>query len=224
MDSLEAQRQSVLKEAVDLVRAKSAEVLGRSPETLVRGGVPGKSIRDTCEERDPDLVVVGTHGRSGVERYWVGSVTERVIRESRRPVLAVHSKSDPNYKKILVGVSAEDTEGHVLAYAISLAESFQALLNVVHATSAEELPKSCPGLTDELTGRCSIEETVVKGDAAKNLLRVASDLKPDLIVMGGRRWVSVLGEFFSTTTEKVLRATETSLLVVPIKDVEEKEQ
>jgi hypothetical protein len=39
--------------------------------------------------------------------------------------------------------------------------------------------------------------------------------------MGGRRWVSVLGEFFSTTTEKVLRATENSLLVVPIKDVEE---
>jgi nucleotide-binding universal stress UspA family protein len=222
MEVLEAQRRSVLEGAVDIVANKSAEVLGRRPETLVRGGVPSQTIRETCDERDPDLVVMGTHGRSGVERYWVGSVTERVIRQSRRPVLGVHTKSKPNYEKILVGVNAEDREGRVLDYAVFLAESFQAHLYVVHAASAEKLPKGCPGVTDDLRVRCSIEEAVVKGDAAKNILRIASDVEPDLIVMGGRRWVSVLGEFFSTTTEKVLRATENSLLVVPIKDVEEK--
>ena len=109
-------------------------------------------------------------------------------------------------------------------YAASLAEALQSRLFVIHATGEEELPENCPGVNDGLRKRCSVEETVVKGDAAENILRVARDVEPDLIVMGGRRWVSVLGEFFSTTTEKVLRAAETSLLVVPIKDVEEEEK
>lgn len=224
LNGLEEQRRSVMKEAFDFVGDESAEILGQKPQTLVVGGVPTKAIREACESEDPDLVIMGTHGRSGVERFWVGSVTERVIRESRRPVLAVHAKSRPKYEKILVAVSSEDTEGDVLGYAISLAEAFRARLSVVHATAAEKLPKSCPGVTDELRRRCNIEETVVKGDATENILRVARDVEPDLIVMGGRRWISVLGEFFSTTTEKVLRAVETSLLVVPIKNVEEEEK
>ena len=151
-----------------------------------------------------------------------GPVPSQNSGTSQSPAGPRHSVPDSN----MSGGQAvpEDAEGRVLSYATSLAESFQAHLNLVHATSADELSRSCPGVTDALRKRCSIEETVVKGDPAKNLLRVAIDLKPDLIVMGGRRWVSVLGEFFSTTTERVLRATETSLLVVPIKDVEEKEQ
>ena len=62
---------------------------------------------------------------------------------------------------------------------------------------------------------------MVRGDAAENILRVAQEVRPDIIVMGGRRWVMLFGELFSTTTEKVMRAAATSLLVVPMKDVEE---
>jgi len=62
---------------------------GVSHETLLRVGNPAWVIVDTVEERSPDLVVIATHGRTGAERLFLGSVAERVIRGSSRPVLVV---------------------------------------------------------------------------------------------------------------------------------------
>lgn len=58
-------------------------------ETEIRQGVPHRSIVDYAEEIGADVIVMGTHGRSGLERYLLGSVTEHVMRSARQPVLAV---------------------------------------------------------------------------------------------------------------------------------------
>ncbi|SFG06370.1 Nucleotide-binding universal stress protein, UspA family [Halopelagius inordinatus] len=57
--------------------------------TAVRNGSPSDEIRSYADEEDCDLVVMGTHGRTSVERYLLGSVTERVLRRGDTPVLAV---------------------------------------------------------------------------------------------------------------------------------------
>lgn len=220
MERLVAERQTKRKEAADYVRKEASRLLGVTPETIVVGEAPTDLILKTIEEKEPDLVIMGTHGRSGVRRFWLGSVTERVIRRSRRPVLAVHAGTRSRVERILAAVSAEDTERIVLETAASLAADFDSRLSVVHATGEAELPESCPGVSEEVRRRCRIEESLVMGDAAENILAVAREVEADLIVVGGRRWVSVLGEFFSTTTERVIRAAVTSILVVPMKDVE----
>lgn len=83
------EREDWARETLDAVvdRAAAADV---DPVTgAVRRGVPHRVILDYVDERDCDLVVVGTHGREGVERFVLGSVSERVIRLSPVPVLAV---------------------------------------------------------------------------------------------------------------------------------------
>ena len=147
--------------------------------------------------------------------------TERVIRRGGCPVLAVRAEGNPALKRILGAISAEDKEGVVVSTAASLATDFDADLSLVHATGSGELPDRCPGVSEEIRKRCRIEESLARGDAAENILRVAQEVRPDIIVMGGRRWVMLFGELFSTTTEKVMRAAAASLLVVPMKDVEE---
>jgi nucleotide-binding universal stress UspA family protein len=57
--------------------------------TSVVTGHPSRAILDYAKEHDVDLVVMGTHGRSGIDRYLLGSVTERVVRRADVPVLAV---------------------------------------------------------------------------------------------------------------------------------------
>lgn len=64
---------------------------GLDAETAVIQGVPGRAIPEYAGETDTDLVVMGTHGRSGLERYLLGSVAERTVRTSPVPVLAVPS-------------------------------------------------------------------------------------------------------------------------------------
>ncbi|WP_428266059.1 universal stress protein [Haliangium sp.] len=57
-----------------------------------RLGTPAEEILTLADEVDADLVVVGTHGRSGLERLFMGSVAERVVRHARCPVLVMRSK------------------------------------------------------------------------------------------------------------------------------------
>ncbi|WP_435320328.1 universal stress protein [Haloarchaeobius sp. TZWSO28] len=64
-------------------------------ETAVEVGAPHERIRAYAQENDIDLIVLGTHARTGVDRYLLGSVTERVIRTVDTPTLVVRlDKSD----------------------------------------------------------------------------------------------------------------------------------
>lgn len=68
---------------------KQVEDKGLTPEVTVRQGVPHRKILDYVDEKDMDLIVMSTHGRSGLDRMLLGSVTEKVIRSSKIPVLTV---------------------------------------------------------------------------------------------------------------------------------------
>jgi len=63
-----------------------------SVQTSVKKGKPYKAILDYAQTHAIDLIVMGTHGRSGLDRYLLGSVTEKVIRMSDVPVLTVRQK------------------------------------------------------------------------------------------------------------------------------------
>ena len=68
---------------------RAGERVGINVETELRRGVPHEEILAAAEESGSDAVVMGTHGRTGIDRLLVGSVTERVIRESPIPVTTV---------------------------------------------------------------------------------------------------------------------------------------
>ena len=60
-------------------------------ETLVTSGDPAERVLETARGLDADLIVMGTHGRKGLGHLVLGSVAERVVRESPVPVLTTHS-------------------------------------------------------------------------------------------------------------------------------------
>lgn len=72
--------------AIDLVEDA---VAGLSIETEIVEGSPSKEIVSYASENDCDVIVMGTHGRSGVDRLLLGSVAERVVRSAPVPVLTV---------------------------------------------------------------------------------------------------------------------------------------
>ncbi len=73
--------------ATDLAELARAE--GLEAEEVVRTGTPAKEIADYAEEIDADMIVIGTAGRSGIERMVVGSVTNKVVRTAPVPVVTV---------------------------------------------------------------------------------------------------------------------------------------
>lgn len=68
---------------------REAEASGLKARVVLRSGVPYREIVAVAGEEHADLVVMGTHGRGGLERAFLGSVADRVIRLAPCPVLAV---------------------------------------------------------------------------------------------------------------------------------------
>lgn len=69
--------------------AKQAEAAGVEVETHVEQGEPYRAILDYADDHDVDLIVMGTHGRTGLNKLLLGSVTEKVVRSSNVPVMTV---------------------------------------------------------------------------------------------------------------------------------------
>lgn len=90
VDSLEDNARTALDDLeVDLVDRDVDEV-----RKEVMFGMPYQSIQNYVEDNAVDLVVMGTHGRTGLDRYLLGSVTEKLVRTSPVPVLSVRIPED----------------------------------------------------------------------------------------------------------------------------------
>ncbi|MBI3637260.1 MAG: universal stress protein [Candidatus Rokubacteria bacterium] len=89
-DVYEAQRAWVEKELEQwAIHAREA---GARARTLLRTGAPHHEILAAVDDQRADLIVMGTHGRGGVERALLGSVADRVVRLARCPVLSVRAR------------------------------------------------------------------------------------------------------------------------------------
>jgi nucleotide-binding universal stress UspA family protein len=68
---------------------EKAKFAGLEAESVILKGSPAEKILDFADEHDIDLIVVGSIGKSGIERFALGSVSEKVVRHAKVPVLVV---------------------------------------------------------------------------------------------------------------------------------------
>lgn len=68
--------------------------LGIDIVQAVEPGIPHQTILEYADDHDADLIVMGTHGRTGVERFLLGSITEKVVRTAQVPVLTVRMQEE----------------------------------------------------------------------------------------------------------------------------------
>jgi nucleotide-binding universal stress UspA family protein len=110
-------------------------------EPLITIGHAGDEISRLAEEKGADLVISATHGRSGLKRLILGSVTERLMRTLHCPLMVVRGPKHDlsilsgqriNFKKILVGCDFSEDSHLAFQYGLSLAQEFQSELHLVH--------------------------------------------------------------------------------------------
>ena len=93
-ETMDDQRSELEERAGRLAREVAGRFEGVETEPAVSVGEPAEEIVDYSTAADVDLVVMGTHGRTGLDRYLVGSVTEAVVRRSDVPVLTVRADAE----------------------------------------------------------------------------------------------------------------------------------
>jgi nucleotide-binding universal stress UspA family protein len=92
-DAVEVQAE-VQRRATELVEDVASRLDAVTTRTAVRTGTPHEAILEYAAENDVDVVVMGTHGRTGLDRYLLGSVTEKTVRTADVPVLTVRGAGE----------------------------------------------------------------------------------------------------------------------------------
>jgi len=115
---------------------------GVAIETVLREGFPATEIVAAARDLQADLIVLGTHGRSGVERLFLGSVAERVLRRAPCPVLTVPAAqpdavpgSVPLFKRVVCPIDFSEPSLLALEHALSMARESDATLTILHVAS-----------------------------------------------------------------------------------------
>lgn len=213
-------------------------------EVVVKEGRPAREIVAHADAISADLLIMGTHGRGGFERLFLGSVTEKVLRSARCPVLTVpprapHAGTDPPvYKTILCPLDFSDASTRALEYALSLAQEADARLILVHVVEgvieptrlAEVAHFSVPeyhryleqdamtrlkgAVPDEARTWCKPEERVVAGKAYREILRLAEQSSAQLIIMGVHGRGAVNRLLFGSTTHHIIREVACPVLTL----------
>jgi nucleotide-binding universal stress UspA family protein len=220
----------------------SEQVPGVSVAVLVEAGsTVYREILAQADRLRSDLIVMGTHGRSGFERLFLGSTAEKVLRKARCPVMTVPPNAPDAmprgpvpFTRILCAVDFSASSKLALHYAMSLAEESGGALTLVHVieviplyydysppavvdvpawtgTALTQLRQMVP---DRVRSRCAVKEVVDTGRPYRKILTLAGESDSDLIVMGvqGRSAADLF--FFGSTTQHVVREAPCAVLTL----------
>jgi nucleotide-binding universal stress UspA family protein len=219
-------RQATLAELEHFVDA--TEHTGVPIAMVCRDGDPCEQIRALAQETGADLVVMGTHGRSGFKRLVLGSVTEALLNRPPAPVLTVnrdHKRRKGLFRTVLCAIDVSAWSAGTVAVALAVADEGAKrlmLLNVIEnhvesfggAAERAALAALRDLVPDEARSSYTIEECVSLGPPEREILGVAADRDVDLVVMGTRGG-GALGHLFGSTVRRVVRDAACPVLVVP---------
>ena len=194
-----ADRDQLLADTKAFIEAETAP--GVAIEAVLREGNTAAEIVDQATTMSADLLVIGTHGRSGFERLLLGSVAEKVLRKARCPVLTVPRRlpdavpSGPVlFKRILCAVDFSESSMHALKYALSLAQEADGCLTVVHVLGAEFVGQV--GIGEEHVSLAALQRQ--HEEEARQLLdkavpeSTAAYCKADTMLLRGKPWREIL--------------------------------
>ncbi|WP_433632211.1 universal stress protein [Halomicrococcus sp. NG-SE-24] len=136
---------ALVQEGEDIVEEaeKTLDTLGVDYDSDVVQGHPAPTIVEYAERYDYDVIVMPTHGREGVSRYLIGSVTEKVVRLSSVPVLTARMQPDEQlvfpYENILIPTDGSAGAAHAAEHGLSLAAALDATIHVLSVVDETSL-------------------------------------------------------------------------------------
>jgi nucleotide-binding universal stress UspA family protein len=215
--------------------SKKAESAKVPVECIVRTGEIQEEIKRIVRSAKIDFVVMGTHGRRGIERWVLGSVAEQLLRSIRVPLLTIGRREGTEkvplaIRRILITTDFSEGTSEAIAYAFTIAHECQAHISILHVLGnvgadtsekyreiltnkmGDELEKLIP---DEARAGCDVKTRVETGLPFKVILKALEKDKIDLLVMNvhGKRGLD--RSLLDSTAERVVRAASCPVLMIP---------
>ncbi|WP_226013408.1 universal stress protein [Halomicrobium salinisoli] len=239
----------------DQVRAACEEIVDETCEGIagdvpvrdaVRTDLPHEAILAYADDEGIDLIVMGTHGRTGVERYLLGSITEKVVRLSDVPVLTVRSSDGDDvaypYSDVLVPTDGSDGAAAAVGPAVDVADAYDARLHALsvvdtrpvgldvrteppYETPEERADRAVESVAEraEAADIGEVETSVAYGVPYETIRSYVREHDVDLVVMGTRGRTGVERYLLGSVAEKTVRTSAVPVMTVHAGDVDREE-
>jgi nucleotide-binding universal stress UspA family protein len=226
---------------LDGIRAR----FGRADQTrtMVRPGEAAEEILKAIDETGARMLVIATHGRSGVGRWVYGSTAGRLLRASHVPVVAVGPNVRPRstdavaIKHLMVPLDGSPLSDEALPVAQLIAKALGARLSLVRSVrwAVQAYPYSLPDayipqideemeagakaylrrMEEGLKGKVDVDAFVVRGAVADGLMDVAEKQAADLVVMTTHARTGIARAALGSTADRMLQGLAPVMLVRP---------
>jgi len=196
--------------------------------TATRVGNPAEGILDYVNKVTFNLIVMATHGRSGIGRWAVGSVADKIVRATtRQPLLLIRAKGcHPDVrakrilKKALVPLDGSTGSEAVITYVMGIAQSLQMELTFLHVVPRNNHNGANPeaylqSICSRFKSRdVSTRYEVRAGAAADEIIDLADELAIDVVAMSTHGQSAVSLWPLGSVAQKVLLGGNTPLLLI----------
>lgn len=211
--------------------------------TVEKGRAEEAIIRNAAADHGT-VIAMASHGRSGLDRWLLGSVAEKVVRGANNPVLVARANEDTSSNgeaapdSIIVPLDGSTLAESVLPYVVELAKAFHAKVTLLRSYSLKQIIFSFeeyhPDL-DELKGELKWEAmsyldekvaelksrglvdvfcSVTEGDPAETIIEMGKGAPNALIAMSTQSGSMIKHWVLGSVTEKVLRHANNSVLTI----------
>jgi nucleotide-binding universal stress UspA family protein len=232
-DVLKKEGKRIVEDAADRAREQGVNVI-----TEVIQGEPYKRIVDYADSLEIDLIIMPTHGRRGLERFLLGSTTERVVRRAEVPVLTVKPDTDSSisypYGNVLVPTDGSDCARAALSTGVDVVKAERGSLHLVSVIDTmslgvdvrsdvriELLDESANRILEdavdfaENAGITPVSETVKYGKSIHGgILSYIEDNDIDLVVVGTHGRTGFNRYMLGSVTEYLIRTSPIPVLTV----------
>ena len=237
-DALSREHRAEQKQVKDFLRLHARKLLGKEAGQIrlqfeTADAHPVDATLAAARKSRADLIVMGTHGRGGAKRLWLGSLAENVVRQADVPVFIARQKQHefintsspqavPRIETILCPVNFSEASRSALRHAVSLAQQFKArlitpcIIEPGDKLGIAEAKRELGSWLEEIAaGDCDARIVTKRGQAAEQIVSLVTKTKADLVVLGAERRSSLQTWLSGDTTETVLRHAPAPVLVVP---------
>lgn len=211
--------------------AESRLFTGLRHKKLIRRGLVEDVVRAVVQENAVDLIVLATHGRTGIKHLVTGSVAEKIFRGAACPVMTIGPHAPAGHsgrlRKVLFATDFSDSAGRALPYAVAIARESGATLVVLHVTDfvfaegvdfRKEALAAAEALLQEKApppeGLVEFRRLARLGTAVGGILSTAHDESADLIVMGLHRHSTVSTHLPWATAHQIVAQARCPVLTV----------
>jgi nucleotide-binding universal stress UspA family protein len=215
---------------------------GSLVRSFVRYGKAFNEIARLARAREVDVIIMATHGYTGLKRILLGSTTERVVRHAPCPVLTIpsrpkaelHRSPGMRLRKIIVPIDFSQTSAQALPYAAALAETFTAEIILLHVIEPMSIPVDSGYMPPQIQpedknvaqqhlldlsrevfeDNVRVRVLVRKGLPFRETTEAAKSLDADMIVLTTHGYTGLAHVLLGSTAERVVRHADCAVLVV----------